>query len=242
MLKKTGIYFLTLSTLALIIFLMTFSHAQHNKRLVKKLNLSIEDGSEHRFANEKNIRNIIYALQGPIEKKSINQMQLSLIERKLKQLDFIKEAQVYMDLDGQLNVYIRQKKPIARIKTASKNYYLTQEGALMNMCSWYSPEVLLAEGIFLETDVKMLKEMIQYINDDELLKNQIIGIRKISQKYFILLPKMGDYVIELGDLLNYKDKFEKLKAFYRQYMELLENTTYKKIRLQYAGQVVATKI
>lgn len=221
---------------------MTFSHARHNKRFVKKLNLHIEDGSERGFANEKNIRSFIYVLQGPVEKKSIDQVELFLIEKKLKQFDFIKKAQVYMELNGELKVNIQQKKPIARIKIASKNYYLTQEGTLMNICSWYSPEVLLAEGIFLETDMKMLKEMIQYINDDELLKNQIIGVKKISSKYFNLLPKIGDYVIEFGDLSNYKDKFDRLKAFYREYTELLEERAYKKIRLQYAGQVVATKI
>lgn len=241
MLKKTITYFLSLSALASVVFLLSFSHERHSKKLVKKFNLTIENNHEHRFANEKNILDFISELQGPINNKSLDQISLSLIEKKLKQIDFVKDAQIYMEINGEIHLRVWQKEPIARIKIGSKSYYLTQEG-VMNTCSWYTPEVILVEGIFFKTDIKILKEMIQYVNNDELLKNQIIGIKKISSKLFNLIPKKGDYVIELGDLSNYEDKLERFKALYKQYTMLLESAVYKKIHLQYSGQVVATKI
>ncbi|WP_238784790.1 cell division protein FtsQ/DivIB [Blattabacterium cuenoti] len=217
-----------------------FSQKTHKNRIVKKFNIVIDPLSENHFINEEIVKKILFYKTEEIEKK-IGQLCILIMEKKLNNYPFIKKSEVFLSVDGTLNIRILQKEPILRIKNGNKEYYLTKDAENLELSSFFSPKVILAKGAFSKEEKKYLTNLIKFINSDELLKNQIISIKKNNENSFILIPKIGNHHIILGNIKDFKNKLNKLKAFYKQYLNKIDIDQYKRIDLQYKDQVVAKK-
>ncbi|WP_235043207.1 cell division protein FtsQ/DivIB [Blattabacterium sp. (Blatta orientalis)] len=194
--------------------------------------------SKDHFVNEEIINKLLKIEK--IEKK-IGQLCIFTMEKKLNNYPFIKKSEVFLSVDGTLNIKILQKEPILRIKNGNKEYYLTKEAESLELSSIYSSKVLLAKGSFSKEEKKHLADLVQTINSDEFFKNQIISIKKTVPNLFVLIPKIGNHHIILGDIKDFKSKLNKLKAFYKQYLNKIDMNQYQSIDLQYKDQVVAKK-
>ncbi len=226
-----------------MIFFYFFSQKIHINRNFKRFNIVINPlSSNDHFVNEKLIKKILFSRIEKIEKK-IGQLCILRMEKQLNDYPFIKKSEVFIDVDGTLNIKVLQKEPILRIKNGNKEkeYYLTKEAENLELSSFYSSKVILAKGSFSKEEKKHLANLVKEINSDELLKNQIISIKKTAHNLFFLIPKIGNHQIILGDLEDFKSKLNKLKAFYKQYLNKIEINQYKSIDLQYKDQVVAKK-
>ncbi|AER40433.1 MAG: cell division protein FtsQ [Flavobacteriales bacterium] len=236
--KRPFIPILFFLYMSLMIFFFYFSQKIHKNRNLEKLNIIIDPLSKNHFLNEEIIKNILFPRIEKIEKK-IGQLCILKMEQKLNNSPFIKKSEVFLSVDGILNIKVWQKEPILRIKNGNEEYYLTKDAENLKLSSFYSSKVLLAKGSFSKEEKKHLSDLVQTINSDELLKNQIIGIKKTD--LFILIPKIGNHHIILGNLKDFKIKLNKLKAFYKQYLNKIDINRYKSIDLQYKDQVVAKK-
>ncbi len=223
-----------------MISIFYFSQKIHKNRNLKKFNIIIDPLSKNHFINEEIIKNILFSRIENIEKK-IGQLCILRMEKKLNNYPFIKKSEVFLSVDGTLNIKIWQKEPILRIKDGNKEYYLTKDAENLELSPFYSSKVILAKGPFSKKEKKDLIKFVNFINYDELLKNQIISIKKNDHNLFILIPKIGNHYIILGNIKNFKNKLNKLKAFYKQYLNKIDINRYKSIDLQYKDQVVAKK-
>jgi len=237
--KNNKIYFFLILYMICMIFLLYFSQNTHKNRILKKINIIIDPLSKNHFVSEKIIKNILFSKKEKIEKK-IGQLCILRMEKKLNDYPFIKKSEVFLSVDGTLNIQIWQKEPILRIKNGNKEYYLTKDAENLVLSSFYSSKVILAKGPFSKEEKKYLTNLVRIINSDELLKNQIISIKK-NKNLFVLIPKVGNHHIILGSIKNFKNKLNKLKAFYKQYLNQIDINKYKSIDLQYKDQVIAKK-
>nr|WP_185866805.1 cell division protein FtsQ [Blattabacterium cuenoti] len=238
--RKKKIVFISILLLYMIfmIFFFYFSQKTHKNRNFEKLNIIMDPLSKDHFVNEEIINQLL-----KIEKieKTIGQLCIFTMEKKLNNYPFIKKSEVFLSVDGTLNIKIWQKEPILRIKNGNKEYYLTKEGENLELSSIYSSKVLLAKGFFSKEEKKHLADLVQTINSDEFFKNQIISIKKTVPNLFILISKIGNHHIILGNIKDFKSKLNKLKAFYKQYLNKIDMNQYQSIDLQYKDQVVAKK-
>nr|WP_185878664.1 cell division protein FtsQ [Blattabacterium cuenoti] len=236
--KKTVFISILLLYMIFMIFFFYFSQKIHKNRSLKKLNIIMDPLSKDHFVNEEIINKLL-----KIEKlkKKIGQLCIFTMEKKLNNYPFIKKSEVFLSVDGTLNIKILQKEPILRIKNGNKEYYLTKEAENLELSSIYSSKVLLAKGSFSKEEKKHLSDLAQTINSDEFFKNQIISIKKMVPNLFILIPKIGNHHIILGNIKDFKSKLNKLKAFYKQYLNKIDMNQYQNIDLQYKDQVVAKK-
>ncbi|WP_238784177.1 cell division protein FtsQ/DivIB [Blattabacterium cuenoti] len=222
------------------ISLFYFSQKTHQNRILKKFHIIIYPLYQNHFVNERIIKNILFHKTEKIEKK-IGQLCILRMEKKLNDYPFIKKSEVFLSIDGTLNIKILQKEPILRIKNGKREYYLTKDAEDLELSSFFSSKVLLAKGPFSKEEKKHLTNLVKFINSDNLLKNQIISIKKNNKDSFILIPKIGNHHIILGNIKNFKNKLNKLKAFYKQYLNKIDINQYQSIDLQYKDQIVAKK-
>lgn len=236
--KKTVFISILLLYMIFMIFFFDFSQKTHKNRNLKKFNIIMDPLSKDHFVNEEIINKLL-----KIEKikKKIGQLCIFTMEQKLNNYPFIKKSEVFLSVDGTLNIKILQKEPILRIKNGNKEYYLTKEAENLELSSIYSSKVLLAKGSFSNEEKKHLADLVQTINSDEFFKKQIISIKKTVPHLFILIPKIGNHHIILGNIKDFKSKLNKLKAFYKQYLNKIDMNQYQSIDLQYKDQVVAKK-
>jgi hypothetical protein len=85
-----------------------------------------------------------------------------------------------------------------------------------------------------------IKVISNEIMNDAFLMAMVDQIDIDHRGEFVIIPKIGDQVIEFGDSTNCHNKFEKLKMFYKKIIPLNGWHKYNKISLQYKNQIVGT--
>jgi cell division protein FtsQ len=193
--------------------------------------------------------------------KPIKQLNLLEIENSIEAHEAIKNAEVYLDMDGVLHLDILQRNPVFRIITQTNmHYYVDAELGLMSVGYDYTADVPVLSGYLPDTLVQAfrqgndtlklsgldftMKEIINfadYIYHDELWRDLFVQIYINKNYEFELVPRVGNQIIILGKLENYSYKMKKLKAVYMDAFPKYGWKNYREINLKYSNQVVCSK-
>ncbi|MGS0526650.1 hypothetical protein ACU8V7_17270 [Zobellia nedashkovskayae] len=80
-----------------------------------------------------------------------------------------------------------------------------------------------------------------YINTDEFLKKNIIGLHIVNEEKYQLRFRTEEFVVNLGDVERLKEKFSNFKAFYAKANKDKTLQNYDVVNLEFDNQVVCTK-
>jgi cell division protein FtsQ len=193
--------------------------------------------------------------------KSIKQLNLLQIENCIEAHEAIKNAEVYLDMDGLLHLDVLQRNPVLRIITQTNmHYYVDEELGLMSVGYEYTADVPVLSGYLPDTLVQAfrqendtlkysdldfnMQEIIKFadfIYHDELWRDLFVQIYINKNHEFELVPRVGNQIIILGKLENYEYKMKKLKAMYMDAFPKYGWKKYREINLKYSNQVVCSK-
>lgn len=235
--------FLKISLLIFLLgFLMNFAIKRHNNRPIDKMDIYIENSDKIHFITDKKVINVInQSSKNGIKAEKIEDINIIKTEEILHSNPFISKSNVYINLNGEINVTISQRIPIARVKTPKEEFYLDNKGNKFPLSLDFSLPCMLVGGDIQKNEYKDIAKLCELISVDNLLKNHIIGIEKDKgNSYNFLLNIEGTY-IEYGEIENNRQKLTNLKEFYKQYLDFIGFDAYKKISLKYENQIVATK-
>ena len=234
-------YIKGLFLIVLIAFLFGFSSKRNKVKKIDDIKIMFENG-DNLFITYEMVNKLLIQNYKELQSQPKENIFLNKLEKTLLSNEMIENAEVFLSIDGQLGAIITQKTPIARVNQDEQSYYIDSKGKKMPLSSNYSARVPIVEGISngqVSNDTYTLAKMVY---DDDFLKKQIVGIEQLENNEFILKTRIGDQIVELGDLRNIDIKIKKLKAFYQKTMQDKTLDKYKKINLVYNDQVVCTKI
>ena len=175
------------------------------------------------------------------------------VERILEEDAFVKNAEVTLTANSELNIAIEQREPILRIiDNLGASYYLDGDGNKIPTSPHYTARTLVATGDiqphtpeFMSRSqrhaMRDLFELTHFIIADDFWKALFEQIYVNSRGEFVLIPKVGDQTIIFGDLADKESKFRRLKIFYDEAMSREGWQRYHSIDLRYKGQVVCEK-
>jgi cell division protein FtsQ len=197
---------------------------------------------------------ILKALQsgvhGSLIHKPVTAFDLSVLEKKLEDQSWIRDAELYFDSKDVLHVWVSEREPIARVFTAAgTTFYIDSAGKrlpLLNKLSARVPVVtnFIAAKRLNGGDSILLKEvtdLVQYISGDDFWKAQIAQIDITPAHTFELIPVVGNHIIRLGSAKDYKEKLQRLFVFYQQVLSKTGFDKYAVLDVQFDGQVVASQ-
>jgi cell division protein FtsQ len=181
--------------------------------------------------------------------KNLGTINAELIEKEVEKNQAILNAEVYKvvvkdstSYTGILGIKVKHREPAVRIISSSANFYLDKTGAKIPTSANYAANVLVATGYFSEKFAKeQLLPFVLYLNDDEFWKAQAEQIHVEQGGKIVLIPQIGDHLIELGQLDDFQLKLRNMKEFYHQVMANDNWNKYEKINVEYNNQVIAKK-
>ena len=197
-------------------------------------------GEENLFVTHETVSKLLIVNQESVTNKPKEIIDLNVLETALNSNPMIKEAQVYINVDGQLTAEINQKKPIARVSTHA-SYYVDTDGAFMPLSTNYSARVPLVTGFVQKDELHNVAVVARKIQQDEFLKKNVVEIRQNENKSIDLKFRKDDFTIQLGSLHQLDKKINNLKAFYQKAMRDSTLNRYSVVNLRFDKQVICTK-
>ena len=245
------------SVIVLLVLFLVFVDKRQYDSSCSNVNVEIIDEDDLGFVTDADIMAQISEFEGGILGKSFDDINMQLFENKLNTNDHINNAEVYSTIDGVVHVKLRQRRPIIRVMCLNGDqFYLDSEGVKIPVSDNYSAPVLLANGF-----IPGLQDDFRSVHQEEMSNQVVVNIYRlgtwlaenefwlsmIQQVYvdesgdLLLITRVGDHKVTLGDASNLDDKFEKLMAFYKGGLNRTGWNLYSDINLKYEDQVVCRK-
>jgi cell division protein FtsQ len=248
-----------------LIFVMSFAGRSHAVRVCQKLDITIERQNEDLFIKEVDVINLLNDHSKLPTGQPISAINVSDLENLILSHPAVQTCDVFITVGGDVTIKMLQRKTIARVTNMNnESYYFDSRGKLMPWSDQYTSPVLFINGYFAENYGVMYQrefdswsldsalrspillddawQIAKRIEADTFLRAQIVQVYVTSDKQFQLIPRVGDHVINLGDISDLGKKLEKLLIFYRDGLNRTGSwTDYSLIDLQYKNQIVCTK-
>ncbi len=237
---KYKVYIKAMFFLMLLIGLFSFSQYRNAKRKVSKPNIIFKEG-DNLFITRKEVNKLLIQSYDNIKISTKENLNLKVLEKGILKSEMIENVEVYVSVDGKLQVEITQRKPIFRIKVNDTSYYLDDKGKKMPLSKNYAARVPVVTGVQSDFNIKQLYSFYKKVWKDTFIQKQIVGINITDTNEFELKTRIGNHIIEFGKLQRVVKKIKKIKVFYKKV--LADNTydKYKKINVKYNNQIVCTK-
>lgn len=213
-----------------------------NKVVCSRINIEVLDSDIVGFVNPKSVQDNLRTKFPNILGSFINSVRSDVIEKYVLKNKAVKTCEVYYSIKGVLNIKITQRKPILRVFKKNKSFYIDEDLNKMPIFNTFVARVLVLNGnVDKIKDFSKLLNFVRFIINNEFWNSQFEQIYVESNGYLSLIPRVGDHIIVLGSLDNYKEKLRNLFAFYSKGINPREWNNYKTINLQFENQVVCTK-
>lgn len=230
---------------------IAFTERRQGDVAIKDITIKIENLNENHFVDENDVLDLMELDQETLKGAGLEEVNLKEIEKRVRQEPFIKEADIYSDIKGNVVIRVELRRPIARlVRNDGPDGYIAEDGTIMPVSSKYTSRVILISGGFIRTllkqqnandleEGKQLMQLIQTIREDEFWNAQIAQLDIDSKANITMYSQVGDERIEFGKPDDQETKFKKLMIFYKEILPRTGWNKYKRVNLQYAGQIVA---
>ncbi len=202
-----------------------------------------------RFLDETEITSMLEKSGEMIVGNRLSSININKLETKLSSSSSLANVQIIKKVEskglsfrGKIVVSLDERTPIIRIKDSGTDYYMDLEGNKIPVSPKYVERIMIATGTIpdLETQTGLLK-MAEFINNDNFWKAQVEQVFIQKNGELLLLPQVGDYLIEFGKPEDWVTKFRNLKALYQLGFKNMGWNKYSIISVKYRNQVVCTK-
>lgn len=226
-----------LITVIIFGFLLSFSLKRFNNKVMEKVSVNlIQTKHPVYFIDEKDIREIVKKSN---PEKRVGDINIPELEKKLNKLAAVDSANVFLNLNGNLHLDIKQRVPAFRLNKNGNDFYVDENGTEFPLSKNYSFPCMLVTGDVDKSEYIKLAELVDKIDRDEFSKKYFIGISKEKENYN-LLTSQGNYKVEIGDLENINLKVKGFKTFVEKHLVYQEPEKYTKISVKYDNQIVTT--
>ena len=232
----------------LLFSLMIFGGVRNNSRSIEELDVEVAKEDGLFFTDELEVIDLMTDSTGYVVGVEAREMDPKVLEARVEANPFVKEAQVFRDVEGNLQVRVKQSKPIARVFTNSdKDKYIDSEGRVLPVNAKHTARVPLLETEF-EFGWKnqlgespygrQVFELLLFIEQDPFWKAQIAHILLKKDGEIELYPQVTKQTIVFGKPENLEEKFSKLMTFYKEILPKKGWNHYSKVNVKFKDQIV----
>ncbi len=224
--------------LVLMAFLFSFTKKRNDARKINKIDIEFVDENSP-FITYNTVNKLLIQNHAQVTGIGKETLVLKMMEQRLLENPMVRDAQVYVSVDGTLGAKIEQRRPIGRV-SASPDYYLDADGKKMPLSEVYSARVPIITGTS-KNNFNEVTPLLLKIEEDEFMKSLVVGLnRKTDGDIELELRKMNLKIL-FGKPERMPDKFQNFKAFYKKTKKDSTLYGYNWVNLKFDNQVIATK-
>jgi len=163
-------------------------------------------------------------------------IDIGKLEHKLENNDYISNAEVFKDLNGNIKARIEQYRPIARV-IGDKSYYIDTDGQAKALSKHYTENVILIFGILTDKNKMPVINLVKTIYADQDLKDIISEIHIGTQDVFLKVDQLKANVhVDIHKDLT--GQLYKLKVIDTYLINQHKTDQYENLDLRFSNQVV----
>jgi cell division protein FtsQ len=231
--------------------IIAFAERHQSSASIRDITIKMVNVNENHFLDESDIVNLMQLNKETLKGATLDRVNLKDVEKKIKSEPFIKDAQLYSDLKGNLVVKTELRRPIARlVRNDGPDGYIAEDGTVMPVSDKFTARVVLMSGSYVNQllkqnnvndteDGKNLIALLNVIREDDFWAAQIAQLDIDSKARITLFPQVGNEKIEFGKPENIEVKLKKLMIFYKEILPRMGWNKYGRVNLEYEGQIVA---
>jgi len=238
------------AAILVVVIIIAFTERKQAHVSINDITIKIDNLQENHFLDESDIINLMQLDKAGLKGLSLDGVNLKGIEAKIKKQPFIKKADLYSDLKGNLVIQAELRRPVARIiRNDGPDGYIAEDGTIMPVSEKFTSRVVLVSGQYVpqllkqtnmneKEETKKIFELIKNIREDEFWNAQIAQLDIDNKSRVTFFPQVGDERIEFGKPNNAESKFKKLMIFYKEILPRTGWNKYNRINLEYEGQII----
>ncbi len=248
--------FIAVFGLAWVIYVVTSKHEEVNcSGLIININYPEYDV----FIEKNEVEEIVMGVYQNLYATKISEINTENLENLILKNPYVRTADVYATIQGEIIINIGQRQPIFRLEMAKGSFYVDNFGSFMPLSPLYVSRLVVVNGHLKNIDLNKQEginfengsenselvpifRLVKFIKKDVFLSALVEQIYINKNKEIELTPKIGRQSILFGSTDNMEEKFRNLRLFYSQGMKINGWDAYRVINVKYKNQVVCTKI
>ena len=235
----------------MVVLLVAAITKKNNEHCVKT-EIAISGVQNNFFIDKKDVLDILQKVNGgKLENKPIRNFDLASMETALQKDKWIRKAELFFDNNDVLQVKVSEREPISRIFMESgASFYMDSTLKRLPLSDKFSARLPVFTNFpadikpLSKKDSSLLKQirlLSEYIISHPFWMAQVEQIDITPAVTFMLVPKLGDQLIDFGSADNYQQKFDNLLTFYKQVESKAGWNMYSTIDVKYIGQVIGVR-
>lgn len=246
--RKTRILLIMLGTIAVAV-LVVMANISRSRSQVCGVEVSIRYGHAPKLVDEQTVVDSILKVVPRLQALLVKDVDCDVVAEAAAHVPYLKDVTSSVSVSGKVVVRATQRRPIARLFYGGKELYFDADGGIMPVSSEGDCDVLVTGGAFTEplradslnSQMTALLAVARFLDVEHKYSGLIDQIFIADDGNIMMVPKLGDQLIELGAAEDLEEKFANLMTFYRKGMPRAGWNTYSKISLKFHNQVVCTK-
>lgn len=241
-----------------LLVLFGFVTSTQNHMPCTGVEINVQSKAQMFFIDRTDVYHQIVNTADSVEGQVLSALNIQQIEDAIAAMPEVKSVDVFRTINGKLEVKVDLRVPIARVFYPNgHSFYLDEEGGIMPLSNKYTARVLTVNGFVWDTKIPADKDVPEvsiwdkqqrdvyrlatFIESDPFWKAQIQQVYVDENLEYVLIPRVGNYEIQFGEMDRIERKFSQLNAFYEQALSKSGWNKYRSINLKYKDQIVCRK-
>tara|TARA_Y100000994_G_C15616815_1_gene411299 strand:- start:311 stop:1027 length:717 start_codon:yes stop_codon:yes gene_type:complete len=178
--------------------------------------------------------NLFFSIQD-----SLKDINTSVLEDLILEYKYINKAEVYLDLNKVVHIYISFREPFVKIIDNDRIYYYDYEGVLLPTLLEFK-DLLIISGDVDKSEFKNFIPIVEQIYNHDMLNHLIGGIHYDISEGVELSLKLCDLGVQIGQH-DIRSKLNIIKSFSAFLAEELGCDYCQTIDLKYSNQIICVK-
>lgn len=234
---------------------------------IRGLQVRIDTGGPYTLLSPKDIETLVVQQWPDVYSRRVRDIDKQELEQMVQTSPYVKSAEVSVSNGSKVGIVVKQRQPVVRMFCGGKEFYLSHEGTYMPLAGQHYCHVLIGsfakemkwgsydphamhledewpDSVARNATVEAAREvwtLARFLYDNPHYGDVFDQACLDDNGDLVLVPKLGDLTVVVGDTSRLEEKFKDLWAFFDQGIGQVGWEAYSIISLKFKGQVVGKR-